>query len=268
MTQATGYEPLNTLKPLAEGIWLVDGPAIRSYGFPFSTRATVVRLENGDLWVHSPTRITEGLCGELDAIGPVAHLIAPNALHFAHLGDWQERYPRATAWAAPGVVERAARNGLTLAVERKLRPDRAEAPWKGQLEQLIVAGSKTHREAVFFHKASRTLILTDLIENIETARIAARFRPFVWLNGIDDTDGKMPPILRWGFRDKEALADSVEAMIGWAPERIVLAHGRCYLRDGVGELERAFRRLLRVRKWDRVIGQAKKKEARARQERR
>lgn len=56
--------------------------------------------------------------------------------------------------------------------------------------------------------------------------------------------------------------DSVEAMIGWAPERIVLAHGRCYMRDGVGELERAFRKLLRVRKWDRILGDAKKRRAR------
>lgn len=262
MTQATGYEPLNTLKPLAEGVWIVDGPAIKVYGFPFSTRATIVRLENGDLWVHSPTQMTEELRAELDALGPVAHLIAPNAAHYTYLTDWQAAYPRARTWAAPGVVERAAKKGVTLAVERWLKPDRAEAPWKGQLEQLIVAGSKTHREAVFFHKASRTLILTDLIVNIETANLPARFRPFAWLNGIDDTDGKTPPFLRWSFRDKEAMADSVEAMIGWAPERIVLAHGRCYMRDGVGELERAFRKLLRVRKWDRILGDAKKRKAR------
>ena len=262
MTQATGYEPLNTLKPLAEGIWIVDGPAVKSYGFPFSTRATVVRLENGDLWVHSPTQMTEGLRAELDALGRVAHLIAPNWAHYTHLNDWQAAYPRANAWAAPGVMERAAKKSVTLRVERKLKPDRAEAPWKGQLEQLIVAGSKIHREAVFFHKASRTLILTDLIKNIETAKLPARFRPFVWLNGIDDTDGKTPPLLRWTFRNKEAMADSVETLIGWAPERIVLAHGRCYMRDGVGELERAFRKLLRVRKWDRVLGDAKKRRAR------
>ncbi|MDT8328204.1 MAG: DUF4336 domain-containing protein [Roseovarius sp.] len=262
MTQATGYEPLNTLKPRGEGIWIVDGPAVKSCGFPFSTRATVVRLENGDLWVHSPTEMAEGLRAELDALGPVAHLIAPNSAHYIHLGDWQAAYPRAKVWAAPGVVDRAAQNGVTLAVERSLRPDRAEAPWKGQLEQLIVAGSKTHREAVFLHRASRTLILTDLIQNIETAKLPARFRPFVWLNGIDDTDGKTSPLLRWTFRDKEAMADSVETLIGWAPERIVLAHGRCYHRDGVGELERAFRKLLRVRKWDRILGDAKKRKAR------
>lgn len=61
MTYATGYEPLNTLKPVADDIWLIDGPAVRFYGMPFPTRATVVRLANGDLWVHSPTELSDGL---------------------------------------------------------------------------------------------------------------------------------------------------------------------------------------------------------------
>jgi hypothetical protein len=33
-------------------------------------------------------------------------------------------------------------------------------------------------------------------------------------------------------------------MVAWAPERIVLAHGRCYEADGTAELKRAFRWIL------------------------
>ena len=249
----TGYEPLNTLKPVDDGIWLIDGPAVRFYGMPFSTRATVVRLENGDLWVHSPTQMTAELKAELDAVGPVRHLIAPNWIHYAHIGDWQAAYPEALAWAAPGVAERAAKKGLELRFDRDLDWDEAEAPWAGQLEQMIVRGSKTHREAVFFHRASDTLILTDLIENFETAKLPAWMRPLVWLAGIDDSDGKMPPDMKFSFRDKEALVDGIERMIGWGPARVILAHGRWYERDGVAELERAFRRVLYKRKWERAL---------------
>jgi len=110
----TGYEPLNTLKPVAEGIWLIDGPAIRFLGMPFPTRATVVRLENGDLWVHSPTALTESLAAELAALGPVRHLIAPNWLHHAAIPDWRAAYPEAVTWVAPGAVARAAKKGVTL----------------------------------------------------------------------------------------------------------------------------------------------------------
>ena len=253
----TGYEPLNTLKPVGEGLWLIDGPAIRFMKLPFSTRATVARLDNGDLWVHSPTTLTPDLRAELDALGPVRHLIAPNWIHYAHLPDWQAAYPQATAWGAPGVAERAAKKGLALTIDRPLQWDRAEDPWAGQIDQMIVRGSKLHREAVFFHRASRTLILTDLIEAFETAKLPAWMRPIVWIAGIDDSDGTMPPDMRWSFRDKAALAEDIERMIAWAPERVILAHGRWYRRDGTAELERAFRRLLRERRWDRAIGESK-----------
>lgn len=248
--QATGYEPLNTLKPVAEGLWLIDGPVVRSAGFPFSTRATVVRLANGDLWVHSPTALTDALRAEITALGPVRHLVAPNWIHYTHVPGWQAAFPDAILWAAPGVAERAAQKGVQLRIDRDLQWDGPEAEWAGQLRQIIVRGSKTHREAVFFHEASRTLILTDLIEAIETAKIPAMFRPWVWLNGIDDTDGKLPPLLRWTFRDKTALAEDIETLISWAPLRVILSHGRWYDRNGAGELERAFRKVLQARRWE------------------
>lgn len=251
----TGYEPLNTLKPVADGIWLVDGPAVKSYGFPFSTRATVVRLENGDLWIHSPTQLTDGLGAELLEQGPVRHLIAPNQFHFVHAADWQAAFSDAVFWAAPGAKERAAKKGLNLPDGPELQWDRAEHPWTGQVRQMIVRGSNWHREAVFFHESSRTLILTDLIEALETRYLPARFRPFAWTTGIDDSDGKMPPIIRWSYRDKDVLAEDIEKMIGWGPTRVILSHGRWYECDGVAELERAFRRILYNRKWDRVLQQ-------------
>jgi len=263
MPEATGYEPLNTLKPVADGLWLIDGPAIRFMGLPFSTRATVVRLANGDLWVHAPTRLTEGLRQELTALGPVQHLIAPNWLHYTHIADWQAAWPKAKVWAAPGVVERAAKQGLTLHIDHDLQWDRAESPWTGQIHQIIVRGSKTHREAVFFHSASETLILTDLVQAFETSKLPVWMRPIVWLAGIDDSDGAMPPDMRWTFRDKTALAEDVELMIDWAPKRVILAHGRWYEANGTAELERAFRKLLQPRLWDRALGDMKARKARA-----
>ncbi len=248
----TGYEPLNTPKPVARDIWVIDGPAQRFYGLPFSTRATVVRLENGDLWVHSPTALVDALRDDLAALGPVRHLVAPNWIHYAHIADWQATWPDAIAWAAPGVVARAAKHGLMLRFDHDLGSE-GEAPWRGQLDQMIVEGSKLHREVVFHHRASRTLILTDLIENFETSKLPVWMRPLIWLAGIDDPDGKMPPDMRLSFGKGETLADAVDRMIAWGPERLILAHGRWYHRGAVQELERAFRKLLHKRRWNTVL---------------
>ncbi|MDV4145153.1 DUF4336 domain-containing protein [Shimia sp. FJ5] len=243
---ATGYEPLNTLKPIGKDIWIVDGPAIRFYGMPFSTRMTVVRLANGDLWLHSPVAYDAALARALEALGPIRHLIAPNWIHYAYVGAWQEVYPEAKAWAAPGVAERAEKHGVAMRVDHDLRGDAAEAPWRGEIKQRIIEGSKIHREAVFFHEASKTLILTDLIENFEPEKIPWWMRIAGRFGRIIAPDGQMPRDMQMSFMGHhDTLRAGIEEMIGWEPERIVIAHGAWFEGDAVAELRRAFRWVLR-----------------------
>lgn len=241
---ATGYEPLNTLKRIGEDIWIVDGPHIRFYGIRFSTRATVIRLASGEIWVHSPTHLTEALAGEVAALGPVRHLIAPNWIHYAYVAEWQARFRDAASWAAPGVAERAAKHGVPGHWDNELG-QAAPSEWQGEIDQMVVTGSKVHREAVFFHRASRTLILTDLIENFEPDKISWPIRLVTRLVGIQAPVGQMPRDMRATFAGHRAeLRAQVERMIAWAPEKVVLAHGAWFERDGVAALRRGFRWVL------------------------
>ncbi|MBB97883.1 MAG: DUF4336 domain-containing protein [Rhodobacteraceae bacterium] len=236
----TGYEPLNTLKPVVYGVWLIDGPKIRFYGVPFSTRATVIRLQSGDLWVHSPTKLTAGLRAEVADLGPVKHLVAPNWIHYAGLPEWQAAFPGAVTWSAPGVVKRAEQKGLRLHVDHRLGQT-APDDWAGEIDQMIVEGSATHREAVFFHRPTQTLILTDLIENFEPQNMPLWMWPILKLAGILDPDGSMPRDMRATFRGGEdQLRGAIRQMIDWAPERVILAHGRWFQSRGTEELRRAF----------------------------
>lgn len=80
------YAPINTLKAVTDDIWIVDGPVIR-FGFPwpkmpFPTRMTIVRLARGELFVHSPTPLTPALRAQVDALGPVRHIVGPNRIHY------------------------------------------------------------------------------------------------------------------------------------------------------------------------------------------
>ena len=68
---ASLYEPINVYKLLAPDIGIVDGPfeyltvgGVR-LPLPFTTRMTVVRLSNGDLFLHSPIKLDETLAEEL-----------------------------------------------------------------------------------------------------------------------------------------------------------------------------------------------------------
>ena len=93
--------------------------------------------------------------------------------------------------------------------------------------------------------------------NIETEKLPAWMRPFIWFAGTDDPNGGMPPSLRRAFRDRDALADSIVEIIEWRPRRIILSHGRWYERDAVAELERAFRKVLRERLWMKAVDDMK-----------
>ncbi|HSL01001.1 MAG TPA: DUF4336 domain-containing protein [Rubrobacteraceae bacterium] len=239
------YEPLNTLKPIDEDLWIVDGPVIRmSYlggSFPFPTRMAVVRLEGGDLFLWSPTELVEGLRQQIDALGPVRHLVSPNKLHYAHIPAWKRVYPEALAWASPGVRERAASRRVYVSFDADLggAPEQA---WREDLDQLIFRGSRLLEEIVFFHRKTRTVILADLIENFEPGKLGGAYGWLARLAGAADPDGKTPIDLRMTFLGRRRLArTSLAQMLAWEPDKIIIAHGRPYEKNGMEELQRAFR---------------------------
>lgn len=239
------YEPINTLKPVGEDLWVVDGPIVRMAfpggSIPFPTRMVVVRLANGDLVLWSPTEPDDGLRAEINALGPVCHLVSPNKIHYTHIVTWKRTYPEATVWASPGVRERAASQGVDVSFDADLG-DLPEEVWFEDLDQLVFRGSRFMEEVVFFHRRTRTLILADLIENFEAEKVSGFHAWLVRLAGATDPDGKAPIDLRLTFlgRKKEARS-AFERMVAWKPERVIMAHGRWYDRDGTGELRRAFR---------------------------
>lgn len=241
MFRVDPYPPLNVPKPFGDDIWIVDGPVVRMrYGptsLPFSTRMTIVRLPGDRLWVHSPTELGDDLRAAVDALGTVAFLVAPNRLHWIHLGAWQAAFPDAATHAAPKVADKAQEGGFRVDAELQPAPD---AGWAGEIDQVLVPGSFM-TEADFFHRQSRTLILTDLIENFEADHVHGLLSETVMgLGGVLDPDGSTPRDLRLTFlARKTEVRAAAETMIGWRPERVILAHGRCYTENAGPELARA-----------------------------
>ncbi len=239
------YEPLNTLRPVGEDLWVVDGPVVRMAYFggsiPFPTRMVVARLANGDLFLWSPVEPDGGLRAEIDVLGPVRHLVSPNKIHYAHIAAWKRIYPGATAWASPGVRKRAGSQRIDVSFDADLR-DEPDPAWRGDLDQLLFRGSRFMEEVVFFHRKTRTLVLADLIENFEPEKVGSAYRWLVRLAGAADPDGKAPIDLRLTFSGRRSQArTSFRRMLAWEPEKVIVAHGRWYDRDGTAELRRAFR---------------------------
>ncbi len=239
-----GYPPLDTPKPVAEGVWVVDGAPIPVLGVPLPVRMAVLRLGGGDLLLHSPIRYGEGLRRALERLGRVRHLVAPNSAHWMFLPDWQRNCPDALVWAAPGLRGRAQVKRSGLRVDHDLG-EVPPAAWAGEVEQAVVPGGLGFAEVALFHRASGTLLLTDLVLNLEPAKLPPLARPPLRLLGVTAPDGKAPAYLRRviGMRRAEA-ARAAARLVAWKPERVVFAHGRWFERDGAAALRRSLAWLL------------------------
>lgn len=241
MSQIT-YPPLDTLKPVARDVWIVDSGPLHAFGLlPLPVRMCVVRLSDGALWLHAPTRYDADLHRALLRIGPIRHLVAPNVAHWSFLADWQRHCPEATTWAAPNLRGRGPVRRAQVRLDRDLA-DAAPEAWAGDIDQTVVPGGLGFREVAFFHRASRSLILTDLVVNLEPRRLPRPMRPLARLAGITAPDGRAPAYLRLVVRLRRAdAARAAATLLAWGPERVLFAHGAWFARDGAAALRRSLR---------------------------
>jgi hypothetical protein len=202
---------------------------------------TVIRLDGGGLFIHSPTRLTADLKTAICAIGAPRWIIAPNRIHYWWIPEWKAAFADAEVYLAPRVKKQA---GSRIAFPFSPLDRDHGYPWDGDIRTIPITGSYM-TEVDFFHRPTRTLIVADLIENFEPGKNGMLTRFLAWIGGCLDPHGAMPRDLRLTFsKQKAQFRKAIEAMISCNPERIILAHGRWYETDGTNQLKRAFRWLL------------------------
>ena len=113
------------------------------------------------------------------------------------------------------------------------------------MEQLAFKGSFALREVVFFHKQSRTVILGDLIQ----ANPMLKGRPIrnavFRLAGAAYPKGGVGLDIRLSFRNRALARESLERLLSWDFERVIIAHGPCIKADAKLLVRNAFRWLSR-----------------------
>ena len=226
------------LKEHAPGLWTAVSQAdvavpkfLRKHDF--STRMAVVKLSDGGLFLHSPIRLDGGLRMELDALGEVRAIVAPNKFHHLFAADCREAYPNAKLYAAPGLPEK--RKDLKF---DGLLADEPRIEWRGDLEQQRIQGMPMVNEVAFLHPSSRTLILTDLVFNVPEGRPWGL--PVV--SGLLGVGGGFGPsrLGRLLIRDKQAARASLGLIMRWDFDRLIMAHGDVVETGGHQKLRDAF----------------------------
>jgi hypothetical protein len=219
------------LKPLADGLWIADGHR-SSLGSRFEIRSVVVDV-GGAALVHSPIALSPGLESALAGLPPLRFLVAPNRFHHLYAGEWCARYPQAELHGAPGL--RAKRPDLPLRTELG---DVAPDGWSAGLEQLVFRAMPLFNEVVFFHRASRSLIVTDLVFHFQEAdwslaglyiRAAGTYRKF-----------GPSRVTRRLVRDRKLGRQLMDRILCWPFERVIMSHGAVVDTQAKDRLRAAF----------------------------
>ncbi|MDB4976711.1 MAG: hypothetical protein JWN48_5052 [Myxococcaceae bacterium] len=209
-------------------------------GLRLPARMTALPFGAGKLALVSPVPIDDALAADLARLGEVQYLIAPNLLHHLYLAAASQRYPGARVIAPAGL--RAKRPDLTIHADLE---DGLPAELEAAVQLVRIEGAPALAEHVFFHRATRTLVVTDLVFHV--LRPQGAFTKLVLT--LVGCRGKLAQSVVWRImvRDRRAAAASVEQLLALPFETLVMAHGEVLREDARARLAGALSWLLPAR---------------------
>jgi hypothetical protein len=202
-------------------IWLQEYP-IRYAGCDFNSRMSVIRVDDNALLIHSPCEIDPATRDAITALGDVAWIVAPGTYHHLHIPSAQAAFPGAVTYICPGIETK--RPDLEF---DWLLGDRSPDAWAGILDQVLIRGNRYIGEVAFFHRPSKTLLLVDLIENFTDQTPNVNWVLELWWKAVFRMwdHPKPAPEYQIGWQDKAAARKSLQKILHWDFDKIVLAHG-------------------------------------------
>jgi Domain of unknown function (DUF4336) len=186
--------------------------------YPYTHRAIVIRLNHRDLFVVSPIRLTPEIRASVDQLGTVKYLVSPNQLHHLHLGEWSSAYPEARLYASPKLPQK--RKDLQFEAVLTGTPELA---WADQIDQCLFGSQQgLLDEIVFLHRASRTVIFTDLIMDFDPASFSPLSRMTTQWNQMYRHTPRGVQLAH--LFDRDACRAALNTVRNWQSEFAIVAH--------------------------------------------
>ena len=202
------------MQQLATNIWTHEDITYLENGRELPLRLTAVRLANKKLWIHAPTPLSNALKTEINDIGDVGYLFCGNNLHNMFFMDWVYAYPQAEAWVTPGIPKKLSSLDNYDIFKENI--------WIEEFDTASMKEVPKFDETVFYHYDSKSLIVTDLVQNHGGKGIYLA-----------------PPLLTEGtIQDQSAFRDFINHIKVWDFHRIVVTHGDIVEGQAIKKFER------------------------------
>lgn len=228
------------LEQFGPDIWISDGTDVEVFGFHYPTRMAIIRLSDRSLFIWSPTPLTGILRAEVDTLGEVRHIIAPNSLHHLSIAEWQTAYPDAKVYAPPNLRQKR----KDIAFDDDLG-DAPNPEWGGQIDQVIMHGNRITTEVVFYHTKSATVLFTDLIQQFPDTWFSGWRKVIAKLDLMLAPEPTVPRKFRMAFSNRRRARAAIARVYAWPARQVLMAHGTPVTEDATAFIRRAFRWLLK-----------------------
>jgi hypothetical protein len=230
-------------KNLDRHLWIAEQP-LKFWGVEVGTRMTLIRLANGELVAISPIAVDRQTINQINELGNVTTIIAPNLYHHLFVAEFKAIYPDAQIWAAPDLELKRP----DLPIDKTLTDGRIGLD--NEIEYLFFEGFNFFdlpkisalNEVVFFHRASKTLILTDTAYHFD--------RSFPWITQLSfrilGGYQKLQPSLleKLATRERDRVKNSIKRVLDWDFQRVIMAHGSIVDRDAKSQLKAGYESFL------------------------
>ena len=234
------------LRVIDTDLWVAEQP-MKYFGLEVGTRMTVIRLSQDKLVIIAPIKLQDEMIDQINQLGNMSDIIAPNLYHHLFLDQCKQRYPNATVWVTPGLQDKCP----DLLIDKILSDhtiqslNGLEAAQVAGFNTLDIKGYMPLNEWVFFHAKSRTLIITDLAFHFDRqSSLSAQLISKI-LGGYQQL---RPSLLeKIATTDKEQVHQSLQPILAWDFERVIMAHGSIIEQDGKRQFQRGYEWFLGAR---------------------
>ncbi len=202
-------------------------------GLVLPIRSSLIRSDLASVLI-SPIKFKEAEVQRIIQQGGVSDIIAPSMLHHLYISAAKRNFKTARLWCTEGLQTKRS----DISWDHVVHP--ANWPFGDFLKMQIIEGMPKVNEIAFFHEASKSLILIDLCFNLQDPRGFASgllLRLFGTYKKFN-----VSGFFTMQIKDKVAFRKSLEKILEWNFERILMAHGQIIEADAKELFEGATRK--------------------------
>jgi hypothetical protein len=216
----------NPLLQIDEGVWCLESHFV-AWGCRGSLRMTLIETRSG-IVIYSPVALAASHIEQIQRLGYVSAIVAPNLFHHLYLRPCIAVFPKARVLVPKGLAEK-----IGPIPGAKVMTEGCTITTHDELDYHILTGHKLH-EIVLFHRATGTLITADLLYNFQEEHFTGE-KLFFRMIGCYGS----PSVAfyhRFAVKDKASVRALIDTVQRWGVRRIVMSHGRIVNADNAGAI--------------------------------